>query len=195
MASRLRHFLQKVLFWPKCVMNQDGMSVMISIICVCCTSNCPGGEFLHWRLAVLEASQHYINKFATKTTQVSVVCLWRFIVISIFRMCCFVQWFIDAIVICSSLWNSGQSECGDLAFERFKCMRYQHILLSGSCNLPSDNRSPQLRVSECNPFCWSQHKMCTCCIYLLFELRMSLFHLPPGPCHPCQKFEFKMTTN
>ena len=52
-------FLQKVLFWPKCVMNQDRMSVMISIICVCCTSNCPGGEFLRWRLAVLEASQHY----------------------------------------------------------------------------------------------------------------------------------------
>lgn len=39
-------FLQNVLFWQKCVMNHGRMSVMISIICVCCTSNCPRGKFL-----------------------------------------------------------------------------------------------------------------------------------------------------
>ena len=72
---------------------------------------------------------------------------------------------LTLIVICSGLRNTGQSWY--LVFECFKCMRHQHILLSNSCNLSFEIMSPHLSwVSECNPFCWSLHKMCTRWIYL-----------------------------
>ena len=129
-------------------------------------------SFIRWRLAVSEASQHCLQvcyKNNIKILQVSVVCLWRFIIISIFPMCCFVQWFIDAIVICSVLkpleqWTKWIGRPGVWTLKMHEVSTH---FIVGLMQSPSDSWSPQLRVSECNPFCWSQHKMCTCCIYLL----------------------------
>ena len=141
---------------------------MTSIICVCCTSNCPTNKFLRFPDSAQGSNSASLTKLIQKqqhNTNVIENCLWLFISVSMFPCVALYNDSLTLIVICSSLRNTGQSWY--LVFEGFKCMRHHHILLSNSCNLSFEIMSPHLSwVSECNPFCWSLHKMCTRWIYL-----------------------------
>lgn len=127
-------------------------------------------SFIRWRLAVSEASQHCLQvcyKNNIKILQVSVVCLWTFyhhLHISHVLLCTMIHWRDCDLLKTLEQWTKWIGRPGVWTLKMHEVSTH---FIVGLMQSPSDSWSPQLRVSECNPFCWSQHKMCTCCIYLL----------------------------
>ena len=152
-------------------MNHDRMSVMISIICVCCTSNCPRGKFLRsMKVGCLGSKSALFTSLLQKQHKniTSECCLlvtfYHHLHISHVLLCTMIHWRDCDLLKTLEQWTKWIGRPGVWTLKMHEVSTH---FIVGLMQSPSDSWSPQLRVSECNPFCWSQHKMCTCCIYLL----------------------------